>query len=277
MPDIVRIYFDVLNNIFSYLLIYAVAKNHTDVVPSIKRNAVIISLNVLYSIPESIPYNEFLSFLIPYIYTLAICYPHFKRTFVIYIKFFLIDTIGLFIISLFHFLFLNDEALYDESVYYHRSITVICRALVYIFYSLYIHGRRMKRINRFYQYLFSGIILCISLALSYLTLYICKTTEVDAPTIPLLMSALFLLIIACLEIYRQFINILEENMQMQIQLEKSKLTAEYSNAIDKRLRELHSMRHDMRNHFLTIDGYASMKRSESIHQYISQISAKLEN
>ena len=64
-------------------------------------------------------------------------------------------------------------------------------------------------------------------------------------------------------------------MQIQIQLEKSKLTAEYSDAINKRLKELHALRHDMRNHFLTIDGYASMKQSDSIHQYISQITEKL--
>ncbi len=275
MPDIVRIYFDVLNNIFTYLLIYAIAKNHTDIVFSPKKNAVIILLNVLYSIPKSIPYNEFFTFLIPYGITFAICYPHWKKTFVIYIKHFFIENTGLVIVSTLHFLILNDNALYDENLYYHRSKGLICSVLVYIFYLLYIHGKRMKHINRFYQYLFSGIILCISLALSYLTLYICKTTEFDAPTIPILMSALFLLIIACLEIYKRFINILEENMQMQIQLEKSKLTAEYSDTIDKRLKELHSLRHDMRNHFLTIDGYASMKRSESIHQYISQISEKL--
>lgn len=275
MPDIVRLYFDLFDNIFTCLLIYAVAKNHTDIVLSIKRSTVIILINVLYSIPESIPYNEFFTYLFPYCIIFAICYPHWKNTFVIYIKHFLIQTIGLLIISLFHFLILDDNAIYKENFYYHKSKGVICLALVYIFYVLYIHGKRMKHINRFYQYLFSGIILCISLALSYLTLYICQTTEFDAPTIPILMSALFLLIIACLEIYKRFINILEENMQMQIQLEKTKLTAEYSDTIDKRLKELHSLRHDMRNHFLTIDGYASMKRSESIHQYISQISEKL--
>lgn len=275
MPDIVRIYFDMLNNVFMYLLICAIVKNHTGIVPSLKLNTVIIFLIGLYSFPESIPYNNILTFLIPYCMIFILCYPHWKKTFVIYIKEFLITTVGLLIVSVFHFLLMDDGAFYHENVYYNTCKVLICNALVYVSYVLYINGKRMKRINRYYQHLFSGIILCISLVLSYLTLYICKISEFDTPAIPILMSTLFLLMIACLEIYKRFIGILEENMQIQIQLEKSKLTAEYSEAIDKRLKELHSLRHDMRNHFLTIDGYASMKQSDSIHQYISQISEKL--
>ena len=275
MQELSRIYFDVMNNLFSLLLLYAITKETLQTTPVKKSVYLAVFLHILYSIPESIPYNNILSYVFPLVAAFLLCCPHWKTSFVVYIKHTVISAVGLLLISLLHFLILDDNALYKENLYYNRCKGLICVALVYICYILFIYSKRMRRINRYYPYLFSGIILCISIALSYLTLFICHTSVLDTPVIPILLSALFLLIIACIEVYKQFIDILEKNMQMQIQLEKTKLTAEYSEAIDKRLKELHSLRHDMRNHFLTIDGYATQERSDSIQQYITQISEKL--
>lgn len=275
MQELSRIYFDMMDNLFSLLLFYAITKETLQITPAKKKVYVAVFLHILYSIPESIPYNDILSYVFPFVTAFLLCYPNWKTSFIVYIKHTVISVVGLLLISVLHFLILDDNALYNESLYYNRCKGLLCIAFVYICYILFVYSKRMRLMNRYYPYLFSGIILCISITLSYLTLFICQTSVLDTPIIPILLSALFLLIVACIEIYKQFICILEENMQMQIQLEKAKLTAEYSGQIDKRLKELHSLRHDMRNHFLTIDGYATQKRPDSIRQYISQISEKL--
>ena len=47
----------------------------------------------------------------------------------------------------------------------------------------------------------------------------------DSPVIPILFSALFALIAVCINIYKRFIDLLEENMHNQILLEQNKMSA----------------------------------------------------
>lgn len=275
MTGLTRVYFDFIDNFFCYLFVCALVRNtlHIKIKPHIF--IFLLSLQALYAIPETLPFQSIINIFLSLFTIAALCYPQLKKVPIIFIKSQIYIILGQFIIQFFHTLFTLDFNVALANPYYSSCKETICTVLVYIIYVIYIHGKRMRQINRTYQWLFSSIILAICFALSYLTLYICQTAVLDSPIIPILFTVLYILIIACIEIYRRFIGILEENMQMQIQLEKSKLTAEYSEAIDKRLKELHSLRHDMRNHFLTIDGYAMQKRSDSIHQYISQISNKL--
>ena len=41
--------------------------------------------------------------------------------------------------------------------------------------------------------------------------------------------------------------------------------------INESLKTLRSIRHDIKNHLIIIDGYASQKNFEKIHEYISRI------
>ncbi len=275
MPHIVRIYFDLLNNIIFYLLICTIIKNHTGIVPSKKMNVTVAILIALYAIPESIPYNTIISYLLSFGLFVSIANKQMKKIPRMYITYLAIEFIGTLFIETSHYLIFGDLQLANDNPYYAACKHTICAALIYYSYEMIINSKKMRQMHKHFHHLFNIIILSVAMTLSYLTIYIFETQKLDTPAIPMLFSALFLFIAACIEIYKRFIGILEENMQIQVQLEKSKLTAEYSEAIDKRLKELHSLRHDMRNHFLTIDGYASMKQSDSIHQYISQISEKL--
>ena len=275
MTGLTRIYFDFMYNTFTYLFSCLLVQTTLKKKISAKVHILLLILRILWSLPQEVPYHTLLSIISGLLEFQLLCYPHVKKGIFLFIKFRLLLLITNFVVQFFHMLILFDFNLSLSNPYYSYCQTILCIAETYIFYALYIYGKRMKQINKTYRFVFSGIIIAITLVLSYLTLSICKNQELEAPTIPMLFSILFFLIIACIEIYRRFINILEENMQIQVQLEKSKLTAEYSEAINQRLKELHSLRHDMRNHFLTIDGYASMKQSDSIHQYISQITEKL--
>ena len=49
----------------------------------------------------------------------------------------------------------------------------------------------------------------------------------------------------------------------------------YSAKLDDKLNQLHSLRHDMKNHLIVIDGYASQHNDKKIHEYIHNISEDL--
>lgn len=271
MEPLTRIYFDFLNNLFSYLLIYTISKNMLNINPSKKLHAFMMIVNFLYSIPESLPFQNIISILLSVFIVLTLCYPHVKESIKIFIIFELLMSVGGFIIQLIHSLFTLDLHLIVESPYYVSCKVLICTALVYIVYILYINGKRMKQLRTHYHHMFTVVILSISLALSYLTLFISQTQDLKTPAIPILFSALFILIAMCINIYRRFIDLAEENIHTQVLLEQSKMTADYSEQIETNLKELHSLRHDIRNHLITIDGYASQERYNSIHEYISKI------
>lgn len=266
-----RIYFDFLNNLFSYLLICALAKNKLSNRLSNKTHIYMIIFCFIYAIPETLPLQALANVLINIFIVMFVCSPNYKKGIRVFIEFELLMIIGGFIIQLIHSLFTMDLRLIVESPYYVSCKVLICTALVYIVYVLYINGKRMKQLRTRYHHMFTIVILSISFALSYLTLFICQTQELKTPVIPILFSALFILIAICINIYKRFIDLAEENMHAQILLEQNKMTAAYSEQIETNLKELHSLRHDIRNHLITIDGYASQKRYDSIHDYIVKI------
>lgn len=266
-----RIYFDFLNNLFSYLLIYALAKNKLSNRLSNKAHTYMIIFCFVYALPETLPLQTLTNVLINIIIVMIVCSPNYKKGIKIFIEFELLMIIGGFIIQLIHSLFTMDLHLIVESPYYVSCKMLICTALVYIVYILYINGKRMKQLRTHYHHMFTVVILSISLALSYLTLFISQTQDLKTPAIPILFSALFILIAMCINIYRRFIDLAEENIHTQVLLEQNKMTADYSEQIETNLKELHSLRHDIRNHLITIDGYASQERYNSIHEYISKI------
>ena len=87
----------------------------------------------------------------------------------------------------------------------------------------------------------------------------------------MLFSSLFLLIALCIHIYHRYIDSIEKNIEAELLIEKSKLMNDYANQIDTNLKELHSLRHDIKNHLIIIDGYASQERFEDIHNYIQKV------
>lgn len=47
--------------------------------------------------------------------------------------------------------------------------------------------------------------------------------------------------------------------------------------IEANLKELHSIRHDMKNHLIIIDGYAAQQNYEKIHDYIRKITGSFQS
>lgn len=271
MTNGVRIFFDLLNNIFYYLLICAVIKRHTGIKPSLKMNVVVSVLMVFYALPQNTPYNTVISFLLSLGLFISIANKQYKKIPHMFITYLIFLFLGTFIVTTSHYLIFNDLTLSSENQYYYSCKETICNALIYYIYELRTNSRKMKRMNRHYQYLFNFIIISVALTLSYLTIFIFQTQQIDSPFIPMLFSTLFLLIALCIHIYHRYIESIEKNIEAELLIEKSKLMTDYSNQIEDNLKELHSLRHDIKNHLLIIDGYATQENYSEIHNYIHRI------
>ncbi len=271
MPNEIRIFFDLLNNIFSYLLICAIIKNKTKIIASKKMHIVVFILMTLYAIPTTIPYNEILAFILPLGLFISIANKKSNKIPYMFLTYLAITILGNLIIQTIHFLLLDDNSLVANSAYYSTCKVTICNALVYYTYELYINSKKMRQLNKKYQHLFNFVIMSVALLLSYITLYIFQTQEMNSPTIPMLFSSLFLLIALCIHIYHRYIDSIEKNIEAELSIEKSKLMNDYASQIDANLKELHSLRHDIRNHLIIIGEYASQERFEDIHNYIQKI------
>ena len=271
MNELTRIYFDFITNFFLYLTISKLTETHLKIKIPLKKHICCTLLYVLFSIPATLPMHNLISNSFNILILLIVSYPHLKQFLILFIKLKLLTTIGFMAIQLIHTVFTLDLFIIVENHYYADCKMTICSALLYIVYVLYLNGKRMKQLNARYQHMFTFVILSISFALSYLTLYICQTQEFDSPVIPVLFTVLFILIVLCINIYKRFIDLTEENVSSQFLLEQSKMTRNYSDQIEKNLKELHSLRHDIRNHLITIDGYASQEKYASIHTYIADI------
>ena len=151
---------------------------------------------------------------------------------------------------------LNDIQLALNSNEYLSYKTVTVSFLVFIIYVLYCNTYKKKASANFYSYVFSAVVLGLGLLLSYTTLYIFRN-QLGSYQLPIIFSIIFLLIIMCVSSYDNFLSIIDENTKYKIQLELDKMQEEYSAQLDEKLNELHSLRHDMKNHLIVIDGYAT--------------------
>lgn len=271
MTNTVRIFFDILDNIFLYLLICSIIKNHTGIRPSSKMNITVFILIGFYSIPETIPFNSVITLLLTLALFISIANKKIRKVPRMFISYLLITSLGTLSVVIIHFLLFDDRSLATESHYYSYCKETICTALVYYIYELRVNSKKMKRLNSRYQYLFNFIIISVALTLSYLTIFIFQTQQINSPFIPMLFSTLFLLIALCIQIYHRYIESIEKNIETELLIEKSKLMSDYSNQIEENLKELHSLRHDIKNHLLIIDGYASQENYTEIHNYIHRI------
>ncbi|MFR2034182.1 MAG: sensor histidine kinase [Agathobacter sp.] len=88
-------------------------------------------------------------------------------------------------------------------------------------------------------------------------------------------ATIFVLIIICISLYDKFLAVIEENTNYQIKLELDKMEKEYSVQIDDKLKQLHSLRHDMKNHLIILYGYAAKNETDHICAYINRIADDL--
>ena len=270
MNQLLRIYTDVLGNLFSCFFLLRFTEVETRENISWKNKLFLLIPYTIYSIPEHVPYSTLVCCFIELLFFIKLLYPDIKKILVIFVKYNFFMYLFTILILFVHTYVMQDTNLLATSSAYseYKSLTVIF--LLYVFYVLYTNTKKMRDFHAHYQLYFNLVIACISLMLSYTTLYICRDNS-SSYVLPAIFSTITLLIIICISLYDRFLALVAENTRQKIQYEIQRMEQTYSEHIDANLKELHSIRHDMKNHLIIIDGYASQQNYEKIHSYINRI------
>lgn len=270
MNQLLRSYTDLLGNLFSCLFLLRFTEVETREKISWKNKLFLLIPYAIYSIPEHVPYSTLVCCLIEFLFFLKLLYPHIKKILVIFAKYNFFMYLFTVLILFVHTYVMQDTKLLNTSSAYseYKSLTVLF--LLYVFYVLYTNTKKMRDFHTHYQISFNLVIACISLMLSYTTLYICRENS-SSYALPAIFSTIALLIIICISLYDRFLALVAENTRQKIQSEIQRMEQAYSDQIDANLKELHSIRHDMKNHLIIIDGYAAQQNYEKIHAYINKI------
>ena len=274
MSNLFRIYTDCLANFIDVFLFFRFVDNNRQEKASVKYKIFILCLYFLYSVPNF--YIPAFSTIIDFFFLIVITYPELKKSFCIFIKFQIYAYTSMTIILFLHSLLFNDRITLFTSTIYEEYKFIIVSFLTYIFYVLYSNYKKNRKIRSHYYLYFSVIILAVCLLLSYATLYICRR-EPESQIMPLLFSTLIILVLLCISLYDKFLVLIEENANYKMQAEINRLQKDYALQIDENLKTLRSVRHDIKNHLIIIDGYASQKNFEKIHEYISRIGERFKD
>ena len=274
MSSLFRIYTDCLANFIDVFLFFRFVDNNRQEKASVKYKIFILCLYFLYSVPNF--YIPAFSTIIDFFFLIVITYPELKKSFCIFIKFQIYAYTSMTIILFLHSLLFNDRITLFTSTIYEEYKFIIVSFLTYIFYVLYSNYKKNRKIRSHYYLYFSVIILAVCLLLSYATLYICRR-EPESQIMPLLFSTLIILVLLCISLYDKFLVLIEENANYKMQAEINRLQTDYALQIDENLKILRSVRHDIKNHLIIIDGYAAQKKFEKIHEYISRIGERFKD
>ena len=274
MSSLFRIYTDCLANFIDVFLFFRFVDNNRQEKASVKYKIFILCLYFLYSVPNF--YIPAFSTIIDFFFLIVITYPELKKSSCIFIKFQIYAYTSMTIILFLHSLLFNDRITLFTSTIYEEYKFIIVSFLTYIFYVLYSNYKKNRKIRSHYYLYFSVIILAVCLLLSYATLYICRR-EPESQIMPLLFSTLIILVLLCISLYDKFLILIEENANYKMQAEINRLQKDYALQIDENLKTLRSVRHDIKNHLIIIDGYASQKKFEKIHEYISRIGERFKD
>lgn len=274
MYSIYKLYFSLINNLIIILFLFRFSENNMHTVLSIRRKIVVFTLASLYSI---IPLSRFDLIISNIFFFLTLYYLsnfNLKQSIVILIKFEILLHIASAIICFLHSLLFSDaQLLYDNAIYQdYKSILV--EIITYVIYCLYCNLFKSNTIKNIYLLLFNITILSICLLLSYITLFICYSLP-ESYVLSAIFATIFVLIIICISLYDKFLAVIEENTNYRIKLELDKMEKEYSVQIDDKLKQLHSLRHDMKNHLIILYGYAAKNETDHICAYINRIADDL--
>lgn len=264
-------------NILEYLFLYKYLSNNTTTKNSHIMLIYAMIMNIFYPfLPTTFTFT-ILFIISEFIFTFLFFQNSLSKNIMLFIKYQLIKYTGYILLFIFHSIILWDFNAFIHLSYYLEYKDVICYSLIYTLYTLYINSKKINFYDPKYKYYFNTIIIVSLFTLSYVTLYICKNIAPDNFIIPLLFTAIYILIAIMISMYDHFIRILNENAQTKIALEKATMEADYAQNIDIKLKELLSIRHDIKNHLYTIDGMIKNNDLQKVHDYIHNIQNDFED
>ena len=276
MQTIYKIYFELLFDIPLALLLFRISENRQDKPVSCytKLMYCLILFCISYFLNASL-FSVILCFItLPLIYSLYVFPKNHRIALRNFFEFVIFYFIIYIIIVIVYTLLFNDQDITIISQQYNTYKSAIINLLTYIIYALTSNLVQINITKSIYILFFNAVVISISVILGYTTLSL-NLWDSGSTILPVIFATIFVLIIICISLYNKFLSLIEENTNYRFKLELDKMEQEYSAKLDDKLNQLHSLRHDMKNHLIVIDGYASQHNDKKIHEYIHNISEDL--
>lgn len=276
MQTIYKIYFELLFDIPLALLLFRISENRQDKLVSCytKLMYCLILFCISYFLNASL-FSVILCFItLPLIYSLYVFPKNYRIALRNFFEFVIFYFMIYIIIVIVYTLIFNDQDITIISQQYNTYKSAIINLLTYIIYALTSNLLQINITKSIYILFFNAVVISISVILGYTTLSL-NLWDSGSTVLPAIFATIFVLIIICISLYNKFLSIIEENTNYRFKLELDKMEQVYSAQLDDKLNQLHSLRHDMKNHLIVIDGYASQHNDRKIHEYIHNISEYL--
>ena len=272
MQTIYKIYFELLFDIPLALLLFRISENRQDKPVSCytKLMYCLILFSISYFLNASL-FSVILCFItLPLIYSLYVFPKNYRIALRNFFEFVIFYFMIYIIIVIVYTLIFNDQDITIISQQYNTYKSAIINLLTYIIYALTSNLVQINITKSIYILFFNAVVISISVILGYTTLSL-NLWDSGSTVLPVIFATIFVLIIICISLYNKFLSIIEENTNYRFKLELDKMEQVYSAQLDDKLNQLHSLRHDMKNHLIVIDGYASQHNDRKIHEYIHNI------
>lgn len=273
-----NIFFDTIENFFDFLIIDLFIKNHgyKSYYKHILR-PIFLTFRIFYAIITFPNWFVYILNIIILAYILVSCNGALIKRLITAIKYFMYDYISTFIIILLHTLFFRDLLQIASNQLYTHYNSTSGIIISYIIACIYFNTKKIKSLNtaKPYIFLYDFISIATIITLSIAPILTEPTILNSQMLIPMFFILIALIIIFYLTTYSRIAITLEENAMNKIQIEKAAIESEYNSQIDDKLQQLHTLRHDMKNHLLIIDSLSADGKNKQIHDYIHKITDEL--
>lgn len=279
--DCLRIYFDLVSNLFLFLTMELFAEFHLktfDAATKKRLRLYYISFVVIYAFPSNLPHLfTYIDLCIDFIYFYLVGKKATKYCFVTFLKYKIYIAVFSGLLYLSHTYLLNDFYYLDVNKTYDNAKSAICDILLYIILFLYIYSKRLSVLHdkRHYGIYFSAATFFSCYLLSYFSLLLAGKPTENSRMLPVIFSLFLIIIVVCLTSYQQIVLTLKKNADQALVISRYETEHAYYQDVDKSLKTISSLRHDFKNHLLILDSYAKKQDMENLLQFISKLNTEL--
>ncbi len=281
--DVIRIYFDLLDNVFFFLTLELFAEFRLETYDFTKKRKlriIYLIYYILYAIPADLPsIFDIISISLTFLYIYLIAQKKTSECIKIFLKYEFITAIAISLLIISHTYIINDFKYLTISENYDNAKDFICTILLYAGLYLYINTKRFfgTYTKKRYVIYFSAAVLLSCYILSYINLLLLSIPRNGGYMLPIIYSFFLIIIAVCLNAYQKIVLTLKENARQKIIISRYETEKAYYKDIEKSLKNLSSLRHDFKNHLLVLDSYAKKGDLQSLISYIAKFNTDLED
>ncbi|MBE5896864.1 MAG: GHKL domain-containing protein [Lachnospiraceae bacterium] len=274
MQENIRILLDFISNIYIFLFLKSYI-NKKLFSSFNKADCFFLIFCIFISVPEKVPYRLLFFAIADFIYIVLSKKNNVATIIKEYIHIQLVLFLFSNIIFLMHSIIFTDFLQFIENDTYLYFKQHICNVLLFTVYQSYLNYKASASSSKVISILFSVIVHITIFSLSYLIIDISQNIYNPTSLLTITVSILFLIISIILSLYHRFIELTNKKIETDEQLARALLLKDYSYQIESSLKEVHSIRHDIKNNLLIIRKYAQENRTDKISALANDILGRL--